>query len=358
MRYLHLFGLSAVLSFCSLWAWVAFVPMAYMDPEYASWRAKEAMLDRCDLGDVVVLGDSRAAADIIPARLPLRVTNLAIGGGEAIETVSALDRVLACPTAPKLVIISLDPGHFSRTDGFWDRSVRYGFMTDLDISQLREVSQRIGDPSIYDSQHFDLVPPRVRDWLYKVRFPPIYFSSLAHAGVFLRWWHNNATFATTLAARGHYYFGTDPGSSIVTLDGHIDAFSPLPILDHYFDQLVATLDRRGIETRFIAMPINDTTWGEVNPALRDGFATYLTGYQRRYPHFRIASETMWHWPDRFFGDKFCHLNPEGAERFSDLLAQRLQEAPPSTQNEAQKGWLRDTEPDASAKVVPISKRGS
>jgi hypothetical protein len=358
MHYLRLFALSAVVSFGLLWAWVAMMPMAYMDPEYASWRAKEVMLDRCDLGDVVVLGDSRAAADIIPVRLPLRVTNLAIGGGEAIETVSALDRVLACPSPPRLVVISLDPGHFSRTDGFWDRSVRYGFMTGLDISQLREASRRIGDPSIYDSQHFDVLPALVRDWLYQIRFPPLYFSSLAHAGVFLRWWHNNAAFDATLAARGHYYFGTDPGSSTVTLDGHMDVFRPLPILDHYFDRLLGTLDRRGIETRFIAMPINETTWNEVKPALHDGFAAYLTGYQRRYPHFHIASEIMPHWPDHFFGDQFCHLNPEGAERFSDLLGQRLHEAPPSTQNEAQKGWLSDTGPDASAKVVPISKRGS
>jgi hypothetical protein len=39
-------------------------------------------------------------------------------------------------------------------------------------------------------------------------------------------------------------------------------------------------------------------------------------------------------------------------------AQRLQDAPPSTQNEAQKGWFRATGPDASAKLLPISKRGS
>jgi glutathione S-transferase len=38
--------------------------------------------------------------------------------------------------------------------------------------------------------------------------------------------------------------------------------------------------------------------------------------------------------------------------------QRLQDAPPRTQNEAQKGWFKATGPDASARVVPNSKRGS
>jgi hypothetical protein len=358
MPYLRLFGLSAVLSFALVWGWVAAMPMAFMEHEYGSWRAKQVMLDRCDLGEIVVLGDSRAAADILPTRLKVRVTNLAVGGGAAIEAVSLLERVLACPSPPRMVIISLDPGHFARSDGFWERSVRFGFISDLDISELREASRQTGDPSVYGAQHFDLMPQLLRDRLYELRFPSLYFSNLAHGGLFLRWWRNRATLASTLAGRGHYYFGTEPGSSTVTLDGHMDAFRPLPILDHYFDRLLALLDRRGIEARFIAMPINEATWGEANPAVREGFAAYLADYERRYKHFHVASEIMPHWPDRFFGDQFCHLNPEGAERFSDLLAQRLQEAPPRTQNDAQKGWLSDTGADASAKVVPISKRGS
>ena len=141
MRYLRLFGLSAGLSFALVWGWVAAMPMAFMDAEYASWRAKQVMLDRCDLGDVIILGDSRAAADIIPARLPVRVTNLAVGGAKAIEALSVLDRALTCPSPPRLVIISLDPGHFSRPDMFWERSVRFGVVTGADIAALREASR-------------------------------------------------------------------------------------------------------------------------------------------------------------------------------------------------------------------------
>jgi hypothetical protein len=358
MRYLRALALSATLSFALIWAWVLAMPMAFMDPEYPSWRAKEILLDRCDLGEGLVLGDSRAAADILPQRLPFPITNLAVGGGEAIEALAALTRVLQCPSLPKLVIISLDPGHFVRPDLFWERSVRYDFLSASDISNLRTASHAIGDPSVYEARHTDGLPSWLRDRLYRIHFPPLYFASLAHGGGFLRWKVNQQTLAETLDSRGHYYFGTEMGSHTVATEGHLATFVPLPILDHYFDRLLSELDRRGIDVRFIAMPVSDATWDEVRPQVRDQFAAYLADYERRYPHFHVDADLMPHWPDRFFGDMFCHLNPEGAERFSAALAQRLQDAPPRTQNELQNGWLSDTGPEASAKVIPISKRGS
>src|SRR3978361_1318359 len=72
MRYLLALLLSACVSFALIWAWIAAMPMAFMDPEYPPWRAKEVMRDRCDLGEVIILGDSRAPADILPTRLPFR----------------------------------------------------------------------------------------------------------------------------------------------------------------------------------------------------------------------------------------------------------------------------------------------
>jgi hypothetical protein len=358
VRYLSAFALSAVLSFALIWAWVLAMPMAFMDAEYPSWRAKEILLDRCDLGDGLILGDSRAAADILPGRMPFRMSNLAVGGGEAIEALAALNRVVWCPSLPKLVIISLDPGHFVRPDSFWERSVRYDFLSAADIANLREASREIGDESVYEARHAEGLPPWLRDWLYRVHFPPLYFASLAHGWGFLRWTVNQETLTETLFSRGHYYFGREMGSHNVAFEGHLARFVPLPILDFYFDKLLAELDRRGIDVRFIAMPVSEATWDEVRPEVRDQFTAYLATYERRYPHFHVAADIMPHWPDRFFGDMFCHLNPEGAERFSAEFAQRLQDAPPRTQNELQNGWLRDTGPDASAKVVPISKRGS
>ena len=358
MGYLRTLALSISLIFAAVWIWIAAMPMAFMDIEYPSWRAKSVMLQHCDLGSAVILGDSRAAADILPVRLPFRAANLAVGGGEAIEAVAASNRMRQCPTRPRMVIISFDPGHFTQADLFWGRSVRFGLIAASDVAALRTASAITGDFSVYEARHTDGLPALLRDWLYQVRFPPLYFASLIHGGGFLRWMRNQQVQAATLTARGQYYFGTSPGSHIVAVDGHMTDFRPLPILDFYFDRLISQLDHDGIDIRFIAMPVNEATWKQVSPAMLNQFAAYLADYERRYSHFHVASDIMPHWPDRFFGDQFCHLNPEGAERFTAELAQRLQAAPPRTQNEAQNGWLSETETEASARVVPISNRGS
>jgi hypothetical protein len=331
MRYWGILGATTLSSFALVWVWVATMPMAYMDPEYPSWRAKQVLLDRCDLGEILVLGDSRAAADILPTRLAVKATNLAVGGGEAIEAYAALTRALACPIAPKLVILSFDPGHFTQADLFWERSVRFGFLRASDISALRAASLATDDLTVYAGRQADGLPMWLRDLEYRVRFPPLYFASLIRSAGVLRWGRNHHTLDATLAARGQYHFGTDAGSDAVALDGHLTEFRALPVLDLYFDRILALLASRGIEARFIPMPVNEATWQQIHPVVRSTFVDYLADYARRYPLFHVDQDITPHWPDRFFGDKYCHLNPEGAERFSALLAQRLQDVPAGRQ---------------------------
>ncbi len=358
-------------AFGLVWLWVLAMPMAFLDPEYPSWRAKQQLLAACDFGDILILGDSRAASGMIPARFPRPTTNLAVGGGEAIEVLSILNRVASCTTPPKQIILSLDAVHFTHPDLFWERTVRFGFVNAKDIEALRQVSQALGDVSVYEIRHTDGLPSRLRDAMYRVQFPPLYFASLVKGGVFIRWFRNQETLDSGLAARGQYFFGTAAGSDIVAADGHLREFRPLPVLDWYFNRVLEHLAAHGIPAVFIAMPMNDATARMVDPAVAASFRNWLAGYEARYPGFRVVGQAMPHWPNRYFGDGFAHLNPAGANSFSSGLGfcfkdatvsepcvQRLQEAPPSTQNDAQYGWFNDTGSDASAKARPSSKRGS
>lgn len=83
------YAVAAVLTLLSglavIWLWVAAVPLAFLDPEYPPFLAKRELVEHCDLGAVLVLGDSRAAADIMPNRLGVSAANLAVGGGSSVE---------------------------------------------------------------------------------------------------------------------------------------------------------------------------------------------------------------------------------------------------------------------------------
>lgn len=316
--------------FTLVWAWVAVMPLAFLDPEYPVWRAKLAMLRQCDLGDVLLVGDSRLAVDVLPALLPVKATNLAVGGGMPIEAYVVIARALACPVPPRRVVISLDAAHFVIPDLFWERSVKFGFVTPADLALLRRVAGETGDASLATPKLPDGLPAALRGWLYSWRFPPLYFSSLAKGRLFLRLWRNQATFASTLTARGQSFFGRNAGSSTVAIEGHMAAFAPRPVLDRYFDRMLALLAARGIQADFVAMPMNQATGRAVLPEVRAGFAAYLAHYEARYPGFHVVGPAMPAWPDRYFGDEFSHLNPEGAAllslQFGRCLQGRLEDA--------------------------------
>jgi hypothetical protein len=370
-NFLALTGGGAIVLFGLVWLWILAMPMAFLDPEYPSWRAKQLLMANCDLGDILILGDSRAATGMMPAAWRVRATNLAVGGGEPIEALAALDRALSCPVPPRRVILSLDAVHFTAPDLFWERTARFGFVNADEIATLRQVSHALGDTSVYELRHTDGLPSSWRDAMFRVRFPSLYFTSLVKGGVLLRWPRNHATLAASLASRGQYFFGTAPGSDIVAADGNLRKFQPLPVLEWYFNRVLEQLDARGIPAIFIAVPMNDATALQVPANVRIAFRAWLAGYEARYPGFRVAGDVMPHWPDAFFGDGFAHLNRDGAARFSfglgrcldapvlsEPCVQRLQAAPPSTQNDAQYGWFNDTAPDASKSVRPSSKDGS
>jgi len=364
-------GSGAGMLFGLVWLWIVTMPMAFLDPEYPSWRAKQILLADCDLGEILILGDSRAATAIMPAGWRVRATNLAVGGGEPIEALAALSRALKCPIPPVRVILSLDAVHFTEPDLFWERTARFGFVDAGEIATLRDVSHALGDVSVYELRHTDGLPSWLRDAMVQVRFPSLYFTSLVKGGVIMRWPRNRATLAAALAARGQYFFGTGSGSDTVAAEGHLREFRPLPVLEWYFNQILQQLDAHGIPAAFIAVPMNDATARQVAPGIGQAFRAWLAGYEARYPGFRVAGDAMPHWPDAYFGDGFAHLNRDGATRFSTGLGrcldtaagwadcvQRLQAAPPNTQNDAQYGWFNETAPDASTSVRPSSKRGS
>jgi hypothetical protein len=325
VRFLAISFAAALAVFAAAWIWIAAVPLAFMDPEYPYWLAKQRLLAACDLGDLLIVGDSRAAVDIIPAHLDTRATNLAIGGGQAVEAFVTVARAMQCPVLPKRVIVSIDLTHFVQPDLFWERSVRYGLVGGGPLREVLNNAARLGDASVLAPHHNDHLPPLLRAWLAGIRFPPLYFNALLKGGVLLRWQRNQAALAEGIASRGQYFFGRGAGSVAPASEMRLNRFVPLPVQNDYFDRMLALLQSRGIPVLFVAMPINAATKAAVKPGIERDFAAYLDAFAARYPGFQVTGQLLTVWPDRFFGDDFGHLNPLGAARFSAGFSRLLQE---------------------------------
>ena len=331
-RFLTIAAAAACGVFAAVWLWIAAVPLAYMEPEYPYWLAKRQLLAACDLGQVLIVGDSRAAVGILPQRLGFTATNLAVGGGQAIETYFAVVQALDCPVPPRLVVISIDAAHFVLPDLFWERSVRYGQIGGASLREVLATANRLGDHRMLAPYHDDRLPPELRARLHDLRFPTFYFNAVLKAGLGLRWWSNHAALRQGILAHGQYYFGTANGSAETAREGNLTGFTPLPIQTEYLDRLLQLLRARGIASVFVAMPVNEATRAAIRPELERGFEAYLENAAARYPGFEVAGGLFPAWPNEWFGDGFSHLNPAGAERFTSmfdlLLRGKLQASTP------------------------------
>ncbi len=242
---------------------------------------------------------------------------------------------------------------------FWERSVRFGVVTGADIVGLREASRQTGDPSVYDSDHVDGLPlAGTRLALPEALSAAVFFQSGCMPACCFAGGATSASWPRPCLPAG--IITSEPTPARARSRSTATSTRSAPCRSWIITLTGCWRCSTAMASSLASSPCRSTKRHGARSIRRcaTAFAAYLAGYERRYRRFHVASDIMPHWPDRFFGDQFCHLNPAGAERFSDLLAQRLQEAPPRTQNEAQKGWLSETGAAASAKVVPISKRGS
>ncbi len=297
--------------------------LAFLDPEYAAWSAKQELVARCDLGDLLILGDSRAGAGMMPTRMSVSAANISVGGAKPVELYFFLRRAMACPNMPHRVILSIDAGHFNSTDTFWERSARFGTFSVADLHDVERVARLTGDESLFTERRTDGFPWFLRDWLYAHSFPTLNFASMVRAGLFLRYQHNLKERRLTLLARGHHLFGTADRDDALAEEASIDRFTALPLERYYFERMLKDMQARGIAIDYVVTPVNQATADHIAPELRDSFAAFLHQTASRYSNFHVLIGPIPSLPDRFFGDGFLHLNQAGAERFTATVDQAL-----------------------------------
>jgi hypothetical protein len=326
-RFLFAVVLTATTLIGVFWIIAAQLRMGFLPREYAMWSARHEMIAECRLAPTVILGDSRAAAGLMPNRMD-GVTNLALGGASPIEMYYMAQDILKCPQPPRRVVISLSPEMVLRPSFFWDRTGLYGVLTFDQLEEVRRRSRALRDDSLY-------TPAKLGDWdaiadnfLHAVRFPSFYTTYIVAELAVGRLRSNRATAAETLRAGGQHGYGTEDGCDSVASDADLAAFVPSPLLQDYFGRLLAAFEARGIAVDFIAVPMNQATYDAMRPAVVAGFQTYLDDLAAAHPNFRVLGSAIRPLDDRYFGDS-THLNQRGAELVSRQVADLLAQSTPA-----------------------------
>jgi hypothetical protein len=315
----YLLGLAigAVASFGLIWAYVLTRPEAFLESSYPIWEAKQRFISRCDLGAAVISGDSRAEAAVDPRGLDIPTRNLSFGAETPAEGYFFTRRALACPAPPRQVVIAFAPPDFISVSQFlWENGTRFGFIHYDELSEISADARELHDPSVEAVQSRLGFGGALRNWLYAVHFPPLYFNALLTGEVFRRQAINHAAFETTRAGLGHVdYFrhGAEPpfaGPAVITGDFH-----PVPVQTAFFERTLAMLAAHKIEAVYMPMPISQSIARRASKAGMEEFEKYLSDFARRYPNFHVVTPLMVVWPDgAFIG---IHMEASYAHRFTE-----------------------------------------
>jgi len=310
--------------------------MAFLDHEYPMWKAKMDTASNLPSNSVVILGDSRAMADLIPKTLGPDVVNFAVGGASTFEIYAFAKKVLSSPNPPRAIILSVSPFHFTVMDTLWDRGVKFGLFDWRTLDELRiraraeneVVNSRNSIPNYADGKHifgpetfFD-IEAKIKVGLFSNRFPAYYFSAMVDGGFFLRKSKNLLIYKDVLNARGYHSFGTADGTQDLGPETKFPQFKPAPLLDHYFSETIQLFLKKNIPVFYITAPLNEVSVAKLDKHFSEAYVSYIQTFESRFSNFHITGTRFSSMPWRYYGDG-SHLNEKGAEVFSAQVANWL-----------------------------------
>jgi len=315
-------------------------PMAFFNFEYPMWSYQKAYVRSPSDHDapILVVGDSRALADLLPVELSepggLAIT-LAVGGATPIESWHLLDDYLAHHAPPRAIFLSLSPYHLTRCDVFWQRTVKFKFLDLGDFLEVLSLARELDDYPFDDFRADPLDPPVSNGLMpleiYKdftllyLDFLYYYQADLYAGRLFSRLEGNRRVLEEMGAGRGRRTVEMTPANEPINHEARLDRFQESPLLTLYLHRFLDRCRRDGIRVVYETAPFNDPSLQALAPAWREGFRQYLDRLGDRYPEFRFVREIPGY-PDGLFADE-SHLNDRGAARYTRTVRDRFFSSP-------------------------------
>lgn len=325
-KYVLLVALTVVLSYLlATWASVK-MQMYWQTVEYVYLKSKIDLVKRCDLGQVVILGDSGSAVGIDPNRVAIDAVNLSLIGSGPIESYALLRKVMSCPNRPRKIILSFSSHHYLDVDlFFWHVIVRSGILHLADVADLVLESKRLQDWTAFHSVGL------AHSLIVGLPRPETAIETLLDGRALSTKDFNQSEEERIVAARGYIAppnaRNDDRHQAVKGVDriGDPDIKSGRselvpPILNSYIERSLKLLEEAGVQVYFLAMPMDQQQQGAFNhkaDLIVDKYLYYLKS-QRNF-RFDVLNSQQSYWPSRFFGDRHNHLNLEGARLFEQKL---------------------------------------
>ncbi len=311
--------LLALLPAIALILYTAFFPLCYMDEEYPSWKYTadkqkgRIMGEKAESGgEVLILGDSRAMADLSPVYMGENFYNLAAGGATPIEMYYTLKDCLKSGGTPECVIIMFAPFHYSYIDNFWTRSVYFHHLSFLEAVKVLADGRKYSSQALNDGEHdlFDLVS------LY-LDLPGSYMPALINARFAGRYTINRKKYDDLIKERGHGLFGIEDGSSDLNYESNyesLDKEGDFRLLDNYMGKLLVLCRENGIRTILVQPPMNEASYYRLHADYISQYTDYIESMSELYPEAEI-DPLIPCYKNELFGDS-SHLNEAGSKEYT------------------------------------------
>ena len=312
----------ALIPFILLVGYTALNPMGYMDEEYPSWkyvkdvekgRISPVNKDRATL----ILGDSRAMADIVTNDLGDDYVNLGMGGATSIEMYYTLRNYIGNNGAPKRVFIMFAPFHYSYMDNFKTRTV---YFHHLDLPAVWDVYKR----GVL-SQEGNAINGADLSYIVSsyLRLPNVYLPALINSRGFNRTAANREIYDEQVREKGHALYGTMDGCDYPNYEASYTSMErggEHRLITRYFALLLKLCEDNDIETVVLQAPMNEASY----TALDEGYVAEYTSYMEQFKNdnpgmtFELSIPC---YDNACFGDS-SHLNAKGAAIYTRELLDR------------------------------------
>ncbi len=293
-----------------LWfSYIEFMPDYYNKATNTRWNFINKSLEKKYLipkSDIIFLGESRVNAGIDFTKIT-NSYSFASGGASPTEMYYILKKYSENYQCPKTVYLSISPRFLSETFAFYPYAVRNNLFSYSDFKEITSILQK-NDTTIGTY-------PFLKFFLYKLNYLEYYQSDVAYNNVFGGYSKNKILIKRMIKHKGgRPHPGLKKNSSELNYETKYKHFVPSKLLNHYFNNIFKFCKEKNIQLNFFFMPMNESSYKELNPDFILEYKNYIHKFKEKYPAFSI-SDSIYSYPNNLFGDE-SHLNYKGKKVFT------------------------------------------